>query len=345
MNTGIIRYLPKPENKNDKINTVLVVVAVASLVTTTIYIIGLNKFAPKLLFIRENVYLLVFFTLVALASAIESIYSSSFIAFRDTKYVLINNAVKSVIKLLFPVFLVALGSYAIFASASIGSIFVVFISVYVLSKFYQYRFKLTFSKNIFLDMYKFSFGNYIATLISGLPITILPILITNTLGPKQAAYYYIDSMIIALIGAIQSSINNSLFAEASTDEKKLKYFILRSFKPMALLLIPAILITIFFGGFILHVFGKEYSAEGLTLLRLLAISVVFTTVNGTLSTILNVKSRINLVLLMCFIGPLILLSLVYFMLPYGLVSLGYAWLIGEALIALIYVVIIFTRVL
>jgi hypothetical protein len=51
------------------------------------------------------------------------------------------------------------------------------------------------------------------------------------------------------------------------------------------------------------------------------------------------------VLLMCFIGPLILLSLVYFMLPYGLVSLGYAWLIGEALIALIYVVIIFTRVL
>lgn len=345
LNTGLIRYLPKSQVKNEKINTVIVIILISTVITTTIYLLGLHKFSPKLTFIRQNIFLLIFFTVIALSSSFESIYSSAFMAYRDTKYLLINNTIKSILKLILPIFLVTLGSYAIFASASIGSLFAVLLSIFILNKLYNYQFRFIFSKKIFADIYKFSFGNYVATLISALPITILPILITNTLGPKQAAYYYIDAMIIALISAIQSSVNNSLFAEASNEEHKLRQLIIRSLKPIAILLIPAILITIFFGGYILQVFGKEYSVEGVTLLRLLAISLMFTTINGILSTILNIKHKVNLVLLMCIIGPTILMTFIYFMLPHGLVSLGYAWLFGEALIALIYIIIVFLRVL
>lgn len=343
MNTGIIRYLSKSENRNDQINTVFILVLISTLITTSIYILGLEKFSPKILFIRQNIYLLIFFALVAVSSTFESIHSSIFMAYRDTKFVFINNTIKSILKLALPIFLISLGSYAIFASASVGSILVVLVSFFILKKLYKYTFNFTFNKKIFLNMYKFSFGNYIATLLSSLPITILPIMITNTLGPSKAAYYYIDAMIIALLSAIQSSINNSLFAEASNEETQLNELIIKSLKPLALLLIPAILITIFFGGYILQIFGKEYSSEGIILLRLLAISLIFTTLNSVLSTVLNIKHKINLILLMCIIGPIILLTFIYFMLPHGLISLGYGWLFGEALIALIYSILVYFK--
>ena len=48
-------------------------------------------------------------------------------------------------------------------------------------------------------MTKFSLGNYIAGFIGGLPTTVLPILITNIIGAKFSAYFYIDMMIASLL--------------------------------------------------------------------------------------------------------------------------------------------------
>jgi len=345
MNQGIIRYLPKSNRKTDKINTVITVVLLSTLIASGIYILGLKSFSPKLSFLRENILFLVLFIAIAISSSFESIYNNVFIAFRNTKYILYNNIFKSIIKLLLPAVLITLGSFAIFVSASLGTIFIVFVSIFILHKLYSYKFRLTFKKDIFRNMYKLSFGNYIASLLAGLPLTLLPIMITNTLGPKQAAYFYMDMMIVNLLNTIQSSVNNSLFAEGSNNDKELKKHIFKSITFISLLLIPFMLVVVLFGGHILLAFGKEYSNEGVVLLRLLALSVIFTSINGMLSSILNVKGKVNLILMMCIIGPSILLALIYFALPKGLVPLGYAWLIGEAIISLIYMTVVFLKAL
>jgi O-antigen/teichoic acid export membrane protein len=152
-------------------------------------------------------------------------------------------------------------------------------------------------------------------------------------------------MIINLLNTIQYSVNNSLFAEGSTDEKDFKKHIIKAIKLILILLIPAILIINLFGGYVLQAFGKEFSTEGFMLLKLLSFSVIFTSINGALSSILNVKGKVNYILLMCIIGPSILMSFVYFTLPHGLISLGIGWLVGEAIIALIYLIIVVTKIL
>jgi len=43
--------------------------------------------------------------------------------------------------------------------------------------------------------YFFSLGNYIAGIFGSLPSMVLPVLVTNSLGPRFSAYFYMALMI------------------------------------------------------------------------------------------------------------------------------------------------------
>ena len=57
LNIGLIRYLPRSKDKNKKINTCFTLTALASIIIGTIYLLGIEKFSPALLFIQENLIL------------------------------------------------------------------------------------------------------------------------------------------------------------------------------------------------------------------------------------------------------------------------------------------------
>lgn len=342
LNLGLVRYLPKSEFKTQKINTVFTVVLIASLLISLAYIYKLEYFAPKLLIIKDNFVFSALFIIMVVFFALDLITNSVFTAFRDTKYILIKSVIASIFKLAAPIFLTALGAYAIFISASFGSIITFFISLAVFYKYFGFKFKLMINRQVFSKMFKLSFGNYIASFTSSLPMTLMPILINNRLGSRQAAYYFMAMSIINLLLTVQKSVNTSLFAEGSTNDINLKGLIIKSIKFMAIFLIPSVMSVVLLGQYILLFFGKEYSTEGIVLLRLLALSVFFTTINGTLSSVLYLKEKVKLILIMCFIGPALVLILIHIALPSGLTALGVAWLLGEALISLIYSICVYS---
>jgi len=336
LNLGIVRYLPKSNVKHKQINTVITVVLLSSLFITIVYLLGLDWFAPNLAIIKQNLWTLILFVFIVVFFSMESIYSNVFVALRNSKFVFYKSIITNLFKILSPFILLSFGAYGIFISSTFGPVITFFISLFILYKFLKYKFSFYINKQILSQMFKLSLGNYVASFAARLPLNLLPIMITNTLGAKEAAFYYIDASIIVLLNSIQSSIGQSLFAEGSNNDMNLKEYVFKAIKFNLLILLPAILVFVFLGNYILLFFGKQYSDEGFSLLRLLAISVIFTSINGLLSAILNVKGKVNLILMMCIIGPAILLSLIYFFLPYGLISLGYAWLIGEAIISLVY---------
>jgi O-antigen/teichoic acid export membrane protein len=218
-------------------------------------------------------------------------------------------------------------------------------SLIILYRVFGYKLRLTIKKDIFSRMFKLSFGNYIAGFAASLPLNLLPVMIINNLGAKQAAFYYMDMLIVSTLNTIVSSTGQALFAEGSNNEKELKKHIIKSVKLTLSILIPSILFIIVFGKYILLFFGKEYSNQGIILLYLLSLSVVFTSINGMLSAILNTKGKVNYILMMCLIGPAILITLTYYAIPMGLIPLGYAWLIGEGIISLIYMTVVFLKAL
>src|SRR5207248_7037272 len=95
---------------------------------------------------------------------------------------------------------------------------------------------------------------------------------------------------------------------------------------ISLTMIPAILITIFFGKFILIAFGKKYAAEGILLLQIFAVSGIFVSINYIFSAIFKIRHKIHTLLWISIIGTIIIVSLTFYFIHLQLLGIGLAWL-------------------
>jgi O-antigen/teichoic acid export membrane protein len=250
--------------------------------------------------------------------------------------VFIKNTISSIAKLILPIFLVALGAYGIFMSMGIAIAVAFLFSLLFLILRFNYFPKPIIDRIVVRRMTKFSLGNYIAGFIGGLPAMVLPILITNLIGAKFSAYFYLDMMIANLFYIIPMATSQSLFAEGSYSERNLKIQLKKAIKLISLLLVPAILATFLFGKYVLLVFGKEYSNEGVIFLQILAISGIFISINFIGNSIFYIKHRIKLIILANFIGTSIILSLSIIFIHYSLLGIGAGWLLGQGMASVIY---------
>jgi O-antigen/teichoic acid export membrane protein len=185
-------------------------------------------------------------------------------------------------------------------------------------------------------IFKFSLGNYVAGFIGGLPSMVLPILITNSIGAKFSAYFYMDMMIANFLYIIPMAVSQSLFAEGSHNEINLKEHTKKSIKIIYIILIPAIILILVLGKYILLVFGKNYSNEGVILLQLLTVSVIFSSINYIFGAIFRIKNMIKELIILGFVNSLVMLSLYMMLIKYGLLGIGIAWIITQIIVFLIY---------
>jgi O-antigen/teichoic acid export membrane protein len=343
LGTGLIRYLPTSERKNKKINTSFMLVGLTSIFVSIFFLVFLKTFSPKLLFVRENIIFSLLFILFAVFTSLNALSESVFIAYRSSKFVLIKNTTFSIAKLILPIFLVALGAYGIFMSMGIAIAVAFLVSLVFLILRFNYLPKPIIDRIAVKRMIKFSLGNYIAGFIGGLSVMVLPLLITNLIGAKFSAYFYLDMMIANLLFIIPMATSQSLFAEGSYSETELKVQLKKAIRIISLLLVPAILVTFLFGKYILLAFGEKYSDEGFILLKFLSLSGIFVFINAIGSVILNIKHKIKLLILLSLISTTITLSLSVILMKmnlFGIIGIGIGWTVGQGIIALIYLLLI-----
>jgi len=336
LGNSLIKYLPASDKKNKKINTSFTLVGLTSIFISIFFLVFLKTFSPRLLFVRESIIFSLLFILFIVFSSLDIISENVFIAYRSSKFVLIKNTISSIVKLILPIFLVTLGAYGIVVSMGIAMSVAFLVSLVFLIVHFNYSPRPIIDRIVVKRMTKFSLGNYIAGFIGGLPAMVLPILITNSIGAKFSAYFYIDMMIANLLYIIPMATSQSLFAEGSYSETELKVHLKKTIKIIFLILMPAILITFLFGKYILLAFGKEYSSEGVIFLRILAISGIFLSINYIGNSIFFIKNKIKLIILMSFIGTSIILSLSIMLIHQNLLGIGVSWLLGQGIISVIY---------
>ena len=155
---------------------------------------------------------------------------------------------------------------------------------------------------------------------------------------QQNAYFYVAMMIAGLLQAIPIAVSQSLFAEGSHFEGQLAFNAWRAFKFAALLLVPAILIILLAGKWLLLIFGESYASSAHTLLMILALSSVFTGVNNIYYTILRVRGRIRELTALRAVVALVILTVSGLIVTrVGIVGIGYAW-IGTQAVVSIYII-------
>lgn len=341
LNTGIMKFLPASNDKNKLISSVVSLVSLTAFTISIIALAAIPLFSKPLAFAASSPYYAAAITIFTVFTALNLLSETILIAYRSSKYVLFKNIVLGSVKLMLPYLLIGLAGFGILASYFTGNIVAVFIAFYVLYKKHALSYVFKISKTMIKSMSAVSVGTYISTLMISAPLYVIPIIITNVLGPAQTAFYYMVTTTTNVMNLVPLVISQNFMVEGSYDTGKIQHLLRRSIQLSLAILIPFIIFILLFGNYILLVFGKEYSSEGINLLYLLAAGSVLVGFNYMLMTLLIIYSRIKYLVICNGLYAVILFALTYYLIGIGIIGAGYATLLAQAALMLFYIFAIF----
>lgn len=344
LGVGIIRFLPAEKKKNNLINTAFTATSIFSVLLALIFIVGLNVWSSALSILTETVIMTIMFILLVMTASLFSIQNYVFIAFRKAKFSAVQSLIAGLRLAILPIFTV-LGTAWIFSSFTIGHLIGFAITnIFIWKLCYGYRLFPMLDKQVFDKVTKFSFGNYIGDSLKLLPGYILPVIIVNIVNPAMSAYFFIAWMIAGLFFSVSYSVNSTLLADISSNHGGIHGKVKKAAKFIFVLLIPAIILILFFSGHILSLFGPGYAAEANQLLQVLALSSIPVAINELYISIKRFEKKIKPIIFVygsiacgTIGGSLLLLQ------PLGLLGTGLAWLVSNMITMLIVLPIILKR--
>lgn len=346
---GLIRFLPGAgENGNSMLNTCFTLSGIVSIGASLTFLAGLGFWSPALLPLQQNAIFFFSFVVLAIVWAIISLMGSVFLAKRSTKFILIQDSTVSFLKLILvvPFAILFKNAFGIVGSAAVATFVALLISIlWLLPKIQPGYFPIPMvRKKVLNEIGHYSASNYVARIFLTAPPLVLPLIVINVLGAKMNAYFYIAWLIIMALGVIPSSVFNSLFAEASSEEKSLQTNITRALKQNFLLLLPAIVAILIIADKLLLLFGQAYSQNGALLLRIMAFSIIFWSINYFYISLKRVRKETGNILKVSIAMTSLSLGLSYFlMLKMGLVGVGIGYLMGQGIVAVAIVLHLFWK--
>lgn len=328
-NGTFVRFLPKSEKPNDDLNTGMILVGIAAFILSGMFIVFVKKLSPNLSFIGSSPLISASFIIFCIMTALNILTDSVFLSKRQTKFTLIINTIFSAVKMVLPFAFIGWGAIGIFSAAALGQTLGFVLSVAVMIWKFEYRPKFTIRMNVIKRVWKYSTSNYVAGIFSLLPMTLLPVIITNRLSPEDSGYFYIVMMIANLLYVIPRSTTSSLFAESSNDEYSLIVNLKKSIKIISILLIPTMLVLIFGAETILRIFGKGYATGGANFLQLVTLTGVAVSTNAVFGALFSIQKNLRSIVIFNIIYAVATISLSYALLPLDLAGIGIAWLVGN----------------
>jgi len=338
LNTSLIRFLPRADKPRELINSCLTLSGLVSLLLAGMFAAGLGYWSPVLAFITQNAIFACAFMIFTLLSTLSALVDATFVASRRASFVLCKNTIYSVLKIPLPVFFALfLHAFGVVASWGIAIAVALAISLFLFLPRVQssYRPVPALRLRLLRGMWRYSTGSYLANLISALRTLLLPVLVVNILGAEQNAYFYVAWMIANLLFTIPTAVSQSLFAEGSHSDDMLRRNFIRSLKFTFLLLIPAVIVLIVVGKWLLLAFGQSYSLNALRLLWVLSLSSLPLAITHIYGAILRVTSRLKeLIAIQAFISAVALAASYLLMPTMGIVVIGYVWLGVHGVVAI-----------
>jgi len=338
LNISLVRFLPHSDKPQELINSCYTLGGLVSLVVAGIFLAGLGFWSPALAFVTKNAVFAAAFIVFTILLTLSGLVNYTFIARRRANFMLYRGIIFSVLRLPLPIlFVLFFHTFGIVASWGVGVTVAVAVSVLLFLPKVQDSYKPlpTLKLKLLKDMWRYSGGNYLADLFSTCLPFILPLMVVNVLGAQQNAYFYIGWMIANLLFAIPFAVSQSLFAEGSHFEDKLKENVTKSLKFTYLLLVPAVIVLVLVGKWVLLAFGQSYSLNALHLLWVLSLSSLPLAISYIYTGILRVTGRIKeLMAIWGFIALGTLLASYLIMPLTGIIGIGYVWLGAQAVVAI-----------
>jgi O-antigen/teichoic acid export membrane protein len=334
MQNSVVRYLHEWEDRAATMNSAVTVVAAAAVAESAAFVAGVHWFAPELSMLRRpvNAVLFVVFTAVL---ALTLLNDNVFLALRRSGHVVGRNTVTVTVRLALPFACAGLGAFGLFSAYQGAAAVALVAYLVVLDRRLGLPTRLRVDRARFAAMWRYSAGNYVATVLLLLPALVMPIIVVHKLGPAWAAYYYIASLIAGVLTFVPQATARSLFAHAAAEPAELRRLLRRVVVLTAGTQVPALLLLIAVGPFVLRLFGPAY-ATAYPLLVVLAITATLASVGFVGNTLMLVVGRLKLMCALTGGAAVVCVGAAYLLAGRGLLWVGGAFLGGELVLCLTY---------
>jgi len=326
---SLTREIPNSD-RSRLIYTSTIVTTIAAVMMAIVLVIFVDSIIPELTIIRQ--FFIVFISFVAVFS-IFCVYNTAFTALRRSDIVFLQSLIGgSRILLLFP--LVLFGAIGIVMTEFASYILLVIISVIIL-----WRWKIPliskFDGHFLRRTMSFSAGNYVASFMLTIPSQIISLIIIAVLGADETAAFYMGFMVFQLVLGIPTAISTSMFVEGSHGVD-LKGAFNKANRLSIGLLVPAVILVYLLGEWLLGFIGSGYATGGGDLLRVIALSSFFVAIYFNYMSLFKVTKHMRyLVILSSLLFVLIVATSYIFLSTYGVVGIGYSWVLSHAIVVIV----------
>jgi O-antigen/teichoic acid export membrane protein len=326
----MIRFQAAGAARNRQVSVMLALVAGASLLVGTGYVLAMKLISPDLAFIRAKPVYALIVIVVCVFATVNLVTDSVFMAARLAEYnTLVDGIIQSLAKLALPVFVVGMGAMGIVTASGAGYVVATLASFYYMYRKVGFRFSFRLGGTRIRETASYSATTQFSSLLNLIPQLALPIIVLRWLGPDDVTYYYLGSQIAALLSTGSYAIGNALFSEGAHDPGQLRDLMKRSAKIMTAVMIPGVAIVILVREPLLSLFGSKYPGHAQGLLTVLALGALAVAFHTWASSALRITERM---------GPLLGSNVVYMVTTLalalgfahrGLNWVGWAWALGN----------------
>ncbi len=310
-----------------------------ALAASVVYVAGVNLWSPALAFLKRDLSLGLWFIVVTLAWCIFALQDSALTGLRQATWVPVENLLFAVTKIGLVVLLAAsLPLYGILASWTIPLVLTIPPINFLIFRYLLPRHVRTTGRQAAPirppEIVQYVAGDYLSSLVWVATVNMMPLLVINQLGATANAYFYLSWTMAYTLYLVSRNMGMSLVAEAAADPTNLHFYAYRTFIQSCRLLLPVIGAMIVGAPLILRLFGSDYASASANLLRLLCLSALPNTVVAIYTSVARVQRRMRSIVMVYTALCGLVLGLSFVLMPtLGIEGLGWAWLIGETIMA------------
>ena len=340
LNTVLVYFLPRVGPGATRLVSRSYLVSLLSAgVVGLIFAGGASFWAPALAPMLAKPWLWVAFVISVALWCIFTLQDSVLTGLRQTTWVPVENLLVAVVKIVLLVVLAQVTpAYGLWASwmipvaLSLGPV-----NWLIFARFLPQQRRGIETQSITAGtLVQHTFHNYIGSLCFLASTTLLPVIVTQTLGARATAYFYIPWMLYTGLQLIPQNMALSFMVEASANRSRTADYYRSAWQQSLRLLLPLVALLLVGAPWLMALFGDDYAVEGSTLLRILVVAILPNLYTALYLSLARVENRSHRLIVVQGAICLLTLGLTTLLLDtFGITGVGMAWLAAQSVVAVV----------
>jgi O-antigen/teichoic acid export membrane protein/transposase len=338
----IIRHIASVQNARELMIVAVTAIATVGTVLCLVIVLVLGPHLPASLDLQQRGERVLLVTALVTLTAVNSILEVGLIATRSSHDVLIKNLVGSIARVVAMLLLVSLAASGLLIAYGLGLGLTMVLGGVMLDRQIGAKRTRFGSFRVLRNYLSITSGNYVATIMGILPVSIVPLEILVVLGAAETGRFAVAFLIGGFLNVIPATVAQVLFAEASREGAPQRGQLRKAIRGVYGLLLPAIVIVIAAAPFMLRLFGAGYAMAATGCLRVLALSALFTGGTYLVDSLLIARDRIAAYIFMNGANAALVLAFVGILARRGLTAAAVGWALAQGLSLLLGVLVLAT---